>query len=441
MLPGLGKSFVLGLLLNATLALIGIIRSKYMAVEFGTAAVGLLSQAFQLQLIAITFGSLNLANAIISGLSGAESSMAEKNKWLSTSFVIQIVMSLSIVGLSLFFSGPFSEFVFGDRNFERLFVLTMLGVPFLVLGNHQLQAVFFVHKGFDHLNRVAIVLNVVNLLLFFFLAHHWRLEGAVTTVTTLACMQFLFYAMGVRRYLPLTQVFSWSWDLQKAKYLLSFAGTTLFTSVAIYGGNFLVRRHIIDELGLEANGWLQVPVSLSMYYVPIVSWVLWGRVYPILAKEKYAAVSVFNKLLFQSIWGFLVMSLIILWLREPIVLLLLTKDFLPALPLIPPYLLGDLFFLVCTIYGAYLLALGKLRAYVVGHFIFIAFYLTGVVMGLKHGGLSAVPYAFCLSGLLTFIFLVPYLVRQAPVLLNQKILVSLSLVFLSLLAFSIRGLF
>ncbi|MCB0356799.1 MAG: hypothetical protein KDD40_07310, partial [Bdellovibrionales bacterium] len=407
-------------ILNGTIALVGIIRAKYLAITFGAAAVGLLSQVFQLQLISLSIGSLALVNGIVAGLSKSETE-EEKSKILSTAFWLQLTCSVVLSAVVIILAKPFSIFAFGSDEYSHLVIITMIGVPFVVLANHQLQAVFFANNGFDWLNKVMIVVNITNLLLFFILVEIWSVDGAVSTVTTLAIIQFVFFLFAVRRYRSFKNIFGWLWDKKTAFYLITFATTSLSTYLLIYGGNFLIRRKVIHELGLEENGILQVPISLSMYYVPLISWVLWGKVYPVLVKEQLTAADNFKSILNRSLWAFVLMATIIILFKKYIVLILLSNDFLPALPLISNYLLGDLFFIICTIYGAYLMALHRLKAYLIGHVIFISIYLIGVYYFLPSYGLLAVPYSFIAAGVTTFLFLMIYMAKNLRQLVSIRV--------------------
>ncbi|MCB9024693.1 MAG: hypothetical protein H6625_00110 [Bdellovibrionaceae bacterium] len=433
-MKGLSKSIKWSFLLNGTLALIGVIRSKYLAVTFGTYAVGLLSQVLQLQLVSITIGSLGLLNGIINGLSKSGDNEQEKQQFLSAAFILQITVSTLLSIVVIIFAKQFSVFTFGSANYVHIVVLTMIGVPFLVLANNQLQAIFFSNSGFEYLNKTAIVINLLNLALFFVLVKFWGLDGAVATATTLAIIQFLLYLFSAQLYLSAKKIFKWAWNLDKAKFLVTFAATSLSTYVMIYGGNFIVRREVIHNLGLEANGILQVPISLSMYYVPMISWVLWGKVYPILVREKLAAAQNFKRVLLRSQLGFLVLASFIILLKKPIILILLTKEFLPALPLISNYLIGDFLFIFCTLYGAYFLALQKLKVYIFGHIIYVSIYLTGVFILLDSQKLMAIPFANIIAGLITSTFMLVYLFIRYKVLININILFS-SLACLGILIF------
>ena len=433
-MKGLSKSVTWSFLLNGAIAFSGIVRAKYLAISFGTAAVGLMSQVFQLQLVGLSIGSLALINGIVSGLSRAGDSEEDKTKILSTAFWLQLTLSFILTVFVIILAKPFSVFAFGSDEYSHIVIITMIGVPFIVLANHQLQAVFFANNGFERLNKVAIVVNLVNLALFFVLAETWDVDGAVSTATTLALLQFFFFLWAVRKYAPLKQIFGWKWDKEKAFYLITFATTSLTTYLLIYGGNFLIRRKVIHSLGLEENGILQVPVSLSMYYVPLVSWVLWGKVYPVLVKEQLAAASKFKQILLRSVWAFVLLATFIILLKKQIVLILLSSDFLPALPLISNYLLGDLLFIICTVYGVYIMALHQLRAYLIGHFVFIGIYLFGVYIFLADYHLMTVPYSLIAAGVSTLLLLLSYIALKYSSLLDAKVLASIvgafSLIFL-----------
>lgn len=407
---------------NGTLALIGIVRAKYMAVVFGAGAVGLLSQVFQLQLISISLGSLAMANGIISALTTARSDQNEKTKILSTAFSLQMTVTLTILLTVLLMGEFFADFTFGSSEYSYAVYLTMVGVPFMVLSNHQLLAIYFAHEGFNTINKLAIVINVLNLLLFFVLAKVWGIVGAISTATTLAVIQFVFYTWGAKKFFSFKQIFKWGFDRKQLHFLLEFSFATMTTTILLYSANFLIRREVISTLGLSLNGILQVPISLSLYYVPIIGWVLWGKIYPMLVSEKLLAAEKFRSLMIKVMAGFVVMAIFIIALKKYIVLLLLTDEFLPALPLIPLYLMGDLFFILNLCFGAYLLALKHLKIYIAGHLIFAATYVGLTTVWIADYDLFAVPIAFLAASSLTFVLLYMYLLKKLPRISGKSIL-------------------
>jgi len=233
--------------------------------------------------------------------------------------------------------------------------------------------------------------------------------------------------------MPLRQIFGYKWDKEKAFYLITFATTSLTTYLLIYGGNFLIRRKVIHTLGLDDNGILQVPISLSMYYVPLISWVLWGKVYPVLVQKQLKAADNFKRILVRSMWSFLLLATVIILLKEYIVIVLLSSDFLPALPLISKYLLGDLLFIICTIYSVYLLALHHLKAYLIGHLIFIGIYLSGVYLYLNDYKLMAIPYSLISAGIVTVFVLILYLGLKFRSLIDLKVILTICIGFMYIL--------
>lgn len=418
------KSFAWSLALNICIALVGISRSKYLALFFGPDAIGLVSQAFQLQLIGTTFCSLSLTNGIIKASAEAKTD-DERSQILSTSLSVQILLSLLLCLLGFISLKSISDFTFGDSAYSSEVLVVLLGIPFMTLANTQLQAVYFYNEGFNQLNKSSIIANLAYILIFFLLSNHFGVYGAVISISMLALIQFSTHAFFIRNIYPLKKIFSLSWDIDIFKKVFSFAFVSLTTYGLTYTSNFFIRRLIIDELGLHANGIFQVPVSLSMYYLPIVLWVLWGRIFPEVAKHREKMAPQFIKFLLFSIWGFVALAFIISTLKEHLVLLLLSRDFMASLPLINSYLLGDFFYLVSLSIGIYIFAFSKLRAFIAGHFIQFGAYLILTYTLLPQYGLEVIPKCFIASGALTLFFTLIYVFRKQKELIDYKILISI----------------
>src|SRR5207302_7842793 len=89
------RAFVSGGVLSLTRLATGFVRIKYIALVLGTAGVGFLSQATQLQLLGISIASLSMAAGVINRMGAiGPNNRAREQQLLATAFTAQFTVSL-----------------------------------------------------------------------------------------------------------------------------------------------------------------------------------------------------------------------------------------------------------------------------------------------------------------------------------------------------------
>jgi O-antigen/teichoic acid export membrane protein len=365
------RAFFAGGVLSLTRLATGFIRIKYVALVLGTAGVGFLSQATQLQLLGISIASLSIAVGIINRMGAVAGKPAYERRLLSTAFTAQTTISLTLLAGAIIFSRPLTNAVFGAEALAHSPISTldilavMFSVPLSVVASGYLEAVFFGGGQYPLYVRASVWATVLGFLATVGIIWVWRLPGAFWSffvASALLAASFLFF---VRRVRPLSELFRFGFDLSEANALVRFSIAVLVSGALVPTARLWVQRHVIESFGIDANGLLQVPFAVNAYYTPFLTNALWGRLHPAVSRvgpsvEGRRELTTALRLTVGMATAAIVA---ILFLEDLLVPLAYSRAFVPATRLLPVQLFGDFFYFVGLPFTVYALGISRLRVY------------------------------------------------------------------------------
>jgi O-antigen/teichoic acid export membrane protein len=353
--------------------LTGLVRSKWIAITFGPPGVGLVAQATQFQLVANSAASFSTVAAIIQGSKGDYRKRSEE-LFRCAFLMILVGFTVMLAGVAIVGPGSLGHWMFGTGFGAVDFVLVLLSMPFTLASTCFLEAAFFIHDRFDR--YVAASGAHALLQSVFFVGFSWWLgiRGLLLAVPVSSLALALLFAGDLFRIRVLD--FRWflpKWNRELAVYLARHGMVMFLSSV---GGGFLllfVRSSLVDHIGLESNGVLQVPIALSAYGSAIMTNFLWGRVHPAFSSGEVADSF---ELSLCSITAFCVA--VGTWVVAPVVVpAVYSRNFSPAVPLLSIQCVGDVFHYSFMAYSIALLASGRWYSYLFG---WVAYYFPFVLM-------------------------------------------------------------
>jgi PST family polysaccharide transporter len=239
------------------------------------------------------------------------------------------------------------------------------------------------------------------------------LDGAlIALVTNQSVIFFIVLWMLRKNQVIKLENFKSSFDSAEGKKLASFALMTMFTLISVPLSLILVRNFISDAQGLNQAGYWQAVWHLSSMYLLIFMTVIKIYFLPKLSEIenkkqlRYEIIQGLSLFLFTSTLGFT----LIYTLKESIVILLFSKEFLPMADLFFWQLLGDFFKLAGTFFGILLAAKAKnFRVILINVFFSVLFVLLAHFY-LEKMGLEGVVYAHFVNNaiFLVFVFFVAW---------------------------------
>jgi O-antigen/teichoic acid export membrane protein len=402
------RAFFTGAFLSLTRLATGFARAKYLALVLGTAGVGFLSQATQLQLLGISVGSLAMAVGIINRIGAIGDDPPRQARLLATAFTSQFVVSVTMLVGAVMFVGPLVDAVFGAQALANspitsLDVLAIVfAVPLSVVASGFLESIYMGAGRYELFVRASIVATLSGFAATLVLIWVWGLPGAFWSIFATSLLLLTSFLFHLRRVRPIRDLFHFGFDLAEANSLFRFSVAVLVAGVLLPIARLWIGRRVIGTYGINANGLLQVPFAMNAYYAPFLTNALWGRLHP--AVTRLGPTPEARRELTASLRLVIVMAttaiVAILLFKDILVPLAYSRAFSPAVSLLPAQLFGDYFYFVAMPFTAYVLGLSRLRVYLAIWVVYAAVAVAASFLLMPQLGLQAVPIGYGISNAL-----------------------------------------
>lgn len=352
-----------------------------------------------------SFSSLGTFNGIVKYVAEHKENQKELQKLFSTVTVFSLLASILSCLILLFGASYFNELLFPNENYVFVFQILALAVPFIAL-NRVLNAIInglSAYKTFVKINLASYVFSVILLLLMVYYKHT---TGALIAVALTPILQFCIigylYYKTIKDYIKVKGI---SCSIPYKNELLAF---TLMSLVATFLGRFVdlnIRHSIENQISeVDAGNWTAL-TNISKQYLMFMSAILTLYVIPKFATLKtslefrrevvhiYATVLPF----------FAIGMLVIFFLREWIVINLLTEEFIGMKPLFKWQLLGDFIKLASIIIAHQFLAKKMVEEFIISELISLVLFFGLSFYFVNAMGAEGVVYAHFLRYLMYFI--------------------------------------
>jgi len=378
--------------------LIGIVRTKFMAVLLGPAGVGLMGmyQAVTGMVGAVTglgIGSSGVRQIAEAAGSGDEFRIAR------TIFTLRrTALVLGVVGMfvAVALSKPLSRVTFGSDDHAR--AIALLGAT-LLLGSISGGQVALI-QGMRRIADLA-ALNVIGAAMGTALSvpiiYFWGVSGIVPSLITVSAMTILpswWYARKIevqRVSLSITEV------MREAKALVTlglvFMASGLMTTAVLY----FIRVLVVRELGMESVGLYQAATNLSSLYIGVILNAMGMDFYPRLtavAEDNNTVNRLVNE---QTEVGLLLATpglLATLTFAPYVIQIFYSGQFVPAYNVLRWQILGVFLRVVAWPIGFVLLAKGKGKAFLWTELTWNILHVILVWLGMRFFGLEGTGIAF-----------------------------------------------
>jgi PST family polysaccharide transporter len=323
----------------------GFARVKLYALFLGVAGVGVISQVQTVHNLLAVLAMMGLGIGIsreVARARGAGQSAAVESV-LATARIVAGAASFLLVASLLLLAVPLSTWLFGDPSHANLLRISAPALVFVTLGR-VLHEVLNGHRAYWATSVSTLVASVLAVgLLAPLLA--WRgLQGAAMALTAAAFVGWLVVAVVFRRTRPeLTRTSSGA-RATVARSLLRLGAATLAIATAEQVVLVVIRARLIHWHGLVGNGWFQGVWGLSQYLLNVTVVFLTG--YAVARINEMGGGDGMHTEVHRSVRMTLLltvpMAAAMIVLREPLIRIFLSPEFLPAVPLFP-YQAGGLF--------------------------------------------------------------------------------------------------
>jgi len=399
-------------------AIISLVKNKFVAILLGIEGVGIIS---------LFITSLQLVQSITSfGIdkSGVREIAAQSTTESQSRVVSSLRWSIIVVAIfgaiTLLVMAPWmSQIMFNSREYTLPFRLLSIALLFDTLSKGNL-AIFQGRRMLTQLARVSLIGSFAGLIISIPLFY---LFGIDSIAASMVGSSFIFWlaTLLVRQkeentHLPLKDRLNDSKPLVKLGIAFTLSSTSVLLSSYIFS-IYMTRQACVHEFGLYQGGY-----NIVMRYVGMLFAAMATDYYPQLTTISNNIVSV-NKLLNrQSEIALLILlpiAILFILLVEPIIITLLSADFLPIVPFTIWSLLGVVVKVLSWALGFVILAKGLSRLFWVSELISALLFLAGNIVGYSYHGLEGIAISYVIVYIIYLLFLIIYMNRRYGVKINR----------------------
>ncbi|MCL9805135.1 O-antigen translocase [Flavobacterium amniphilum] len=385
---------------------LGVVGIKVISYYIGVKGFGMLGQLMSLMAIIATTAGGGITNGVISKISQFKNDPGKVNNVISAGFWIGLVFS-SLLGLFLlFFAGYISKELFEVTDYA--FVIRMLAFlqffnVFSVIYGGYLNGMQR-SKFFSMLTIVAAIVGALGLIL---LVYFFKIPGAMLGLIWMAIspgIVFLIsYFFKLRKEIQLFH-FS-SVDKENVKSLLKYSLMLIFSACLLPFAQVFVRKLILDNGGWDNVGYWQSAVKLSESGLIFLNVVMANYYLPELGKSE--SVSELKKIIKNAYLILIplvsVYVIIVYFMKSILISLLFTESFQPAEELVTWQAVGDVFKVLCLVFGFLIILKEKLKVYLMFELLIFTFMITFSYIFVPKYGVIGANYAHVLTYFLCFL--------------------------------------
>ena len=319
----------------------GLALLKYLAWQFGPSTFGLLTQVMGVAAVFYLFAGGGITNGVIRNVSAAPSD-DDRRRWMSAANTITVLSSIGLAAVAIMLALFGSSAIFGEPGYALVFV--GIAAAQILVGFGNLVLAYFSGIGdIRTFATVQIVANILSLLLLVALTQSIGLGG---TILGLVVGPSLIGAVALWRFLWKVVhhgMFRIIWDRPLLTALLSYAAVMACSVAAVPIAQLLIRVDMSERLGWEAVGYWQAVAKISDANKLFVSVIIINYLLPQLSNRHETA----SALRFLLRFGVLLLALFVIGcgliyvLRDYLLLIIYSEQFLAASDLMLPQLVGD----------------------------------------------------------------------------------------------------
>jgi len=364
--------------------MIGFITSKLIAIFVGPSGMALVGNLRNFLSTTEAVATLGFENGLVKYVAEQKDQKEQLKQTLSTVFLTVFVVC-GISSLILFlFSGYFNGVVFGTQfHYDFVFKILALALPFYV-GNVFLIATINGLGQFKKVIYVNIIGSCIGLLVSILLIYNLKIDGALLSIILTPSLLFLASFAFINQEIEIAKSIRTSfYRLSFLRNLSSYSLMALFSATAGPMIYLAIRKYVIASVGIEQAGFYEAMNKISSYDLLFVTTIVTVYFLPKLATAQTIQET---KSLFWNYYKgilpvFTLGLIVIYFLKDFIVRILLTPEFLPVSNLFFWQLLGDLFKAASFILGTQFYAKKLTRDYLITEALsFVILYFSSIYL-------------------------------------------------------------
>jgi O-antigen/teichoic acid export membrane protein len=388
-------SSYLFLVLSTTVRLVtSLVLLKYLTWQFGPSIFGLLTQVMAVAAVFYLFAGGGITSGVIRNISAAQS-QDEQRRWMSAANTITLLSSIVLAAVALALALCCSNAIFSDTGYAPVFVGVAAAQALVGFGN--LALAYFSAIGDNRtFAAVQIVANILSLLLLIAMTQFMGLRGAMLGLVSGPSLIGVVALWRFFRKVPHRGMFHIVWDRAALMDLLSYSAVMASSVTAVPIAQLLIRADLSERLGWDAVGYWQAVAKISDANMTFVGVIIINYLLPQLSSRREAASAQRFLLRFGALMlgAFIAACALIYALRDYLLLIIYSEQFLKASSLVLPQLLGDGLKLITLLLYYYFLSRGRVFIVFACELVLaVALYALYLAFVASHGAAAPI-YAF-----------------------------------------------
>ena len=386
--------------------------NKVIAIYIGPSGLAIVGQLQSFTSIITTFSNGAISSGIVK-YTAEYQDIEEKKKIFSSSIVISLICSL-IISIFLFgFSDYLSELILKDIQYSSVFIIFGATI-FLFALNMVLISILNGQKEIKKYVLVNIAGSIFSLVFTSILIMQLNLMGALyAMVLNQSVMFFVTLAFVIKSSWFKLEYFKQGLDKESLSKLSKYSLMAIVSALTVPVSHLIIREYIGENLGWDSAGYWQgiwyistmylmlVTTTLGVYYLPRLSEIQDNKE---LRKEIFSGYKIIMPIVILA-------SLIIFLLKEYVILIAFSKDFMPMMELFAWQLMGDVIKIASWLLAYLMLAKAMTKVFIYTEVLFSALFVGLSILFVDKFGLVGITYAYALNYLL-YLFMMIFIFRK-----------------------------
>ena len=381
--------------------------NKVIALYIGPSGLAIVGQLQNFTSIITTFSNGAISSGIVK-YTAEYQDIEEKKKIFSSSIVISLICSL-IISIFLFgFSDYLSELILKDIQYSSVFIIFGATI-FLFALNMVLISILNGQKEIKKYVLVNIAGSIFSLVFTSILIMQLNLMGALyAMVLNQSVMFFVTLAFVIKSSWFKLEYFKQGLDKESLSKLSKYSLMAIVSALTVPVSHLIIREYIGENLGWDSAGYWQgiwyistmylmlVTTTLGVYYLPRLSEIQDNKE---LRKEIFSGYKIIMPIV-------ILVSLIIFLLKEYVILIAFSKDFMPMMELFAWQLIGDVIKIASWLLAYLMLAKAMTKVFIYTEVLFSALFVGLSILFVDKFGLVGITYAYALNYFLYLVMMI-----------------------------------
>lgn len=384
---------------------IGFIIAKLIALYTGPAGMALLGQ-----LQSLVTGVNGIANAptstgIVKYTAENSDSYDKCSPWWRASMYYTFIITLCSAPLLIFFSNNIAEWVFHDTGYQWIVIISVLTLPVTSFGTAIISVLnglqnykFYILTGLFSAVLSGVIISIMIVL--------WGIKGALFAASLqYVIISMIAFAINFRQAWMKLSYWIGKTDYQAKKNIFEFVLMTAISSVIIPIALIFIRNALVTHAGWDSAGQWQAVWKISEVYLGVLTMALSVYYLPKLASLKSAdeIKSEINSVVLFVFPVIVLAALLIYFLRDYVIAILFTPEFLPARDLFAIQLAGDVIKVISWLYAYPMLAKKATKYFISTEIFFGVTWVLLSVYFIEKYGVSGANIAYVVNYIMYFL--------------------------------------